>query len=101
MDEMIHQIDDNTLPFTEEVIDENTVIRTFNADEIEDYQLKWHWDEQDRIIEVLHETDWKIQFDNKMPQGLYPVVKNHIKAGLYHRLIKGTGKLTLKINKII
>ena len=101
MDEMIRQIDDTTLPFTEEIIDEKTSIRTFDPSEIEDHQLKWHWDEQDREIEVLSETDWKIQFDNKLPQQLSPLFKHYIKEGAYHRLIKGTTKLSLKINKII
>lgn len=100
-DQMWEMIDDQNLPFTEEIIDESTSIRTFNADEIKEHQLKWHWDEQDRVIEVLHETDWKIQFDNKIPVVLDPTVTHHIKAGLYHRLIKGTGTLSLKINKLI
>ena len=101
MDEMIRQIDDTTLPFTEKIIDESTFIRTFDPQQIEDHQLKWHWDEEDRRIEVLHETDWKIQFDNKIPEKLSPTIIHHIKAGAYHRLIKGTEKLSLKINKIL
>lgn len=100
-DEMIHQIDDTSFPFSEEYVGDHTFIRTFNADQIEEHQLKWHWDEEDRLIEVLHETDWKIQFDNKIPQKLDPIHKHHIKAGLYHRLIKGTGTLSLKIDKIL
>ena len=101
IDEMVNQIDDNTLPFTEEIIDSTTIIRTFDPSKIKDHQLKWHWDEQDRSVEPMHDSDWKIQFDNKLPQTLNQHTSYYIKEGTYHRLIKGTDILSLKINKII
>ena len=101
IDELLQQVDDNFLPFDEEIIDDTTMIRTFDPNTIADHQLKWHWDEEDRVVQALHENDWKIQFDNKLPQTLDPSIRYHIKAGLYHRLIKGTGTLSLKIDKIL
>lgn len=59
----------------------------------------WHRDKEDREIEVIGQTDWKIQLDNELPVSLS---NNYIFIPKYkwHRLIKGTtGTLTLKIYK--
>ena len=85
------------LPFSEEWISENESIRTFNSINESD-EFKWHFDEQDRIIEPLHENDWKFQFDNLLPQKLEG--KLYIKSGFCHRLIKGSGELKIRITRI-
>ena len=72
-------------------------IRIFNEDVHED-ELIWHCDEEDRIIESIDLTDWKIQLDNQLPESLNN--KIFIKKETFHRLIKGSGSLKLKINKI-
>lgn len=74
-----------------------TVIRKFRAN-INSDELKWHWDEEDRIIHRIHETDWMIQLDNQLPHEIKQVTK--IPKGVWHRLIKGTGDLELIIEKI-
>lgn len=84
------------IPYTEEVYD-NYIIRTFEPD-ITEYYLKWHYDEEDRQITVLNENDWQFQFDNQLPIKIDGTFK--IKRGIYHRLIKGTSKLILKIEKL-
>lgn len=71
-------------------------VRTFNQD-ISEEELVWHRDREDRIIEPLHETDWKFQYDNNVPECLKRLF---IRKGDYHRIIKGTGELTLKVIKI-
>lgn len=71
-------------------------IRIFNNDVHED-ELIWHRDEEDRIIESIDLTDWKIQLDNQLPESLNNKVS--IKKETFHRLIKGNGDLILKINK--
>lgn len=71
-------------------------IRIFSAD-IQSKDLVWHKDREDRIIEPLHETDWKFQYDNEVPIELDRLF---IDKGTYHRLIKGTGELKLKVIKI-
>jgi hypothetical protein len=101
LDQLIYQVADQAAPYTETVIDENVVIRTFDSANISEHQLKWHWDEEDRIIEVLEDSDWKFQYDNELPIPLITGVDIKIPAGMYHRLILGTGKLSLKINKIL
>lgn len=72
------------------------VIRTF-TEEVEPEELIWHRDGEDRIIEATEHSDWKIQLDNQVPIGLNRKVL--IKKDEWHRLIKGTGELRLKIIK--
>ena len=86
----------NSKPFVEQKIAESVVIRTFsmNTNEME---LKWHWDEEDRIIEALSDNDWQFQFDNCLPEKIYRPI--HIPAGVIHRVIKGTTDLHIKITK--
>lgn len=101
MEKLLFQIEDQVAPYTEVKLDQKTSIRTFNSEYIKEHQLKWHWDEEDRIIEVLEDSNWKFQYDNELPIPLIAGVDLKIPAGLYHRLILGTGKLSLKINKIL
>ena len=75
---------------------ENENIRIFSKDTTED-ELVWHRDYEDRIIEPLSETDWKFQYDNNNPESLKRLF---IRKGVYHRLIKGTGELKLKVIKL-
>ena len=86
------------LPFNEK-ISGNVRERTFseNTDEMD---LKWHWDEQDRIVTPLHKTDWMLQFDNELPVKLIEGEEYFIPVGVYHRVIKGTGDLQLKVKLI-
>jgi hypothetical protein len=55
----------------------------------------WHRDDQDRTIEILGETDWAIQLENSLPTSLNDRI--FIKRHEWHRVIKGTGNLLLKI----
>lgn len=73
------------------------MIRIFPPDvEIDD--LKWHRDHEDRIVIPLNDNDWFYQEDNKLPQPLNE--KIFIPTGLWHRVIKGTTKLVVMIEKI-
>lgn len=77
--------------------DRVVVLRRFNEQVVTD-ELLWHWDDEDRIIAPVHETDWMFQFDNKLPQPIQGEIK--IPSGIWHRLIRGTGDLTLKVEKM-
>lgn len=81
-------------PYTEKLID-SISYRIF-TDEIDKKELVWHRDLEDREVEALHPTDWKVQLDNHLPQTL---TKVFIPKGVYHRVIKGTGPLEVKIKK--
>jgi hypothetical protein len=85
------------LPFKEKWENERVSIRTFTSD-TDDEELKWHFDEEDRIIESIDETDWLFQFDENLPEKINNPIR--IEKGKWHRLIKGTGDLRLRINRI-
>ena len=72
-------------------------IRTFLPN-VDQEQLVWHRDREDRIIEVIKNTDWQFQFDNELPQPLKTDL--FIPKGVYHRLIKGSGILKITIKKL-
>lgn len=94
-DKIIQQIEDQRKPFTEETLSSTEVIRTFES-KYPDHLFKWHWDDEDRIIETLEDTDWRFQFDNEIPIALQKGHQIKIPKGVYHRLIKGSKK-SLKI----
>ena len=85
------------LPFQESQLTDTTYIRTF-YENVDSGDLHWHRDHEDRIIESTHLTDWKFQIDNELPQKLEKSI--FIPKGVYHRLIKGTGDLILKVDKL-
>jgi len=86
------------LPFIEEKIGENTFIREFRQN-TDSGDFTWHRDRETRIIKSLHTTDWKIQIDNELPKSLSNEIT--IPIGIWHRIIKGSGDLTLKVIKLV
>jgi len=85
-------------PFEEEKIGENVFIRLFSP-ELDSNEFKWHIDLEDRLINVVENTDWKFQFDNQLPITINGEI--FVPAGVWHRIIKGTGHLKLKVTKLI
>jgi hypothetical protein len=83
--------------YTDKKISENTLERTFYKETPQD-GLVWHRDKEDRIITCEFPTDWKIQLDNELPK---VIDKNFIPKNTFHRLIKGSDGLTIKIEKKI
>lgn len=71
--------------------------RKFSKD-VNDNELTWHRDKEDRIVIPLHETDWKIQFDNEIPKYLNEIIA--IPKNTFHRVIKGSEDLNIKIKKL-
>lgn len=71
-------------------------IRTF-SESTPSMEFVWHRDKEDRIIEPLHKSDWKFQLDNDIPK---EIDKTFVPKETYHRLIKGTGDLRLKVIKL-
>ena len=81
------------VPYTD-----NSNIRTFDKD-VDPMSLIWHEDQEDRTIEVIEGNGWKFQFDEELP---FELIENHtfdIPCGYLHRVIKGNGKLKIKIIK--
>ena len=86
-----------SLPFQETKLEDNTFIREFKQD-TDSGEFTWHRDREDRIIESLEETDWLIQLDDELPKKIEGEV--FIPMGIYHRLIKGTDDLKIKLKKL-
>ena len=86
------------LPFKETKLSDNTFIRNFSQN-TDSGEFSWHRDLEDRIVESTHSTDWLVQIDNQLPQTLNKEV--FIKKGVYHRLIKGTNDLEIKVKKLL
>ena len=51
-------------PYKDLEITKDYIIREFDKN-IDPIELKWHRDNEDRVVEVLQENDWKFQFENK------------------------------------
>lgn len=87
---------DVSKPYTE-LKEEKYLVRTFNEN-IDSEELVWHRDMEDRIVKSLGDTDWMIQMDNELPRPLTEMV--YIPKNTYHRVIKGTGDLKVRVNKL-
>ena len=74
------------------------IVREFSGDVSED-ELIWHRDKRTREVTVLEGTGWKLQMDNKLPEELREGKTYRIPKMEYHRVIKGTNKLVLKIKE--
>ena len=74
----------------------NKFLLNSGSEDLTSFELVWHRDKEDRYVEAMHDTDWKFQYDNDLPVDLSNK-KLFIPKETYHRLIKGTGDLTLKI----
>jgi hypothetical protein len=82
-------------PFEQEIVDD-IKIRTF-LDNVDDEELKWHRDRENRLVEVLEGNHWYLQMDNELPIPLIVGQKYYIPEGVYHRVIKGIGNLKVSI----
>lgn len=88
-----------SLPYKETNLGNSQYIREFNSD-VDSHELEWHLDREDRLVEVLkNEGNWQVQLDNSLPVLLDK--KIFIPKETYHRVIKGTGNLVVKITKFV
>jgi hypothetical protein len=94
--EEIEEMKSKTKPYKDLEITNEHIIREFDEN-IDPIELKWHRDNENRIIEIVGKTDWKIQLENQLPISMNQPIS--IPKGEWHRVIKGNGKLTLKIIK--
>ena len=71
-------------------------IRTFSKD-VDEMELIWHTDKEDRNIEVLEGKGWQFQRDNELPLELREGDRIFIPRHQVHRVIKGKTDLKIKI----
>jgi len=86
------------IPYTETEIGQNQYIREFSSD-VDTHELEWHIDRENITIEVIENNNWYFQLDNNLPQLLKETI--FIPKETYHRVIKGTGNLKVRITKHI
>ena len=86
-----------TKPYKDLEITDSYIIREF-SENIDPIELLWHRDDESRIVEIIGNTDWQIQLDNQLPSSLNDHI--FIPRHEWHRVVKGTGTLKLKIYKI-
>ena len=84
-------------PFKETHLQDNLYLREFE-ESVDTDDLEWHRDREDRVVEVIGETDWQLQMDNQLPQRM--TGKIFIPKEVWHRVIKGTNELKVKITKL-
>ena len=89
-------MNDDIKPYEDVILNSNVKERTFEEN-VTDVELLWHRDREDRTIEVIEGNNWKLQLDDELPVILEKNQKYFIPAGVYHRAIKGDGKLRIKI----
>ena len=84
------------LPF-KELTESDKRIRIFKSNTVSG-ELKWHWDDEDRYVELIEESDWEFQFDDDLPVK-FPK-RLIIPRMMWHRVIKGKGDLKIAISRI-
>ena len=83
----------------QETITEDKKVRVF-TESVENEELKWHRDREDRIVKVLESNKWFLQMDDELPKELVVGESYLIPQGTYHRVIKGKGDLKVSITFI-
>ena len=76
---------------------DDSFVRTF--DNVQSDELVWHRDKKDRTVKVIRSDNWKIQFDNELPNIMDEGDTININKEVYHRLHRGKGKLVLEIKE--
>jgi hypothetical protein len=80
-------------PYKDIEVTDKYIIREFNEN-IDPIELLWHRDNESRTIEIIGETDWKVQLDNELPTSLNESI--FIPRHHWHRVIKGNGTFKAK-----
>lgn len=84
-------------PF-EQIVEEGKIVRTFQEN-VDDEELKWHFDLKDRNVTILESDNWMFQMDDELPTKLNVNDKLFIPKFAWHRVIKGNGNLVVSIEE--
>jgi hypothetical protein len=85
-------------PF-EQIISDGNLVRTFQEN-VDDEELKWHFDLKDRWVTILESDNWMFQMDDDLPNKLNVTDKLFIPKFAWHRVIKGNGNLVVSIEEV-
>lgn len=89
--------DETELPFVQE--EENGIKRRLFSENVNNDELKWHFDELDREVKIVKSNGWQLQMDDNLPFKLVEGRTVFIPKGVYHRVIKGKGDLVVEIRE--
>lgn len=84
-------------PFEQEIFN-GKIKRTFTPD-VESEELKWHQDLKDRKVTIIEDGGWAFQMEDDLPSKLHVAQQIHIPKLVWHRVIKGEGKLVVEIEE--
>ena len=87
---------DTGKPYSDLEVTDSYIIREFFQD-IDPIELLWHRDDENRTVEIIGKTDWMVQLENQLPISINEPI--FIPKHMWHRVIKGTDSLRLKIYK--
>ena len=85
-------------PYIEKILNESITLRGFSENTSQE-DLVWHRDAENRTIVVVEGLGWQFQRDNNLPVSINEGDKLSVRAGEYHRLIKGDTDLIVTIIK--
>lgn len=85
-------------PYNDLPVTADYTIREFNYD-IDPHELMWHRDLLDRTVTVLEGEGWYFQLENQLPVELKQNNSIFIPRMEWHRIIKGTSSLKIKIKE--
>ena len=84
-------------PFQQQHI-KGKIIRTFFPD-TEEEELKWHQDLKDRKVTIIEDGGWQFQMEDSLPSKLSIAEQIYIPKFVWHRVIRGAGKLVVEIEE--
>ena len=84
-------------PYKDLEVTKYYIIREFDQS-IDPIELMWHRDLENRLVQSIESTDWMLQLDNNLPISFNESI--FIPKHVWHRVIKGTNTLKLKIMKL-
>jgi hypothetical protein len=86
-------------PYDDKKTNEFTKVRTFDNN-VDENELKWHRDKNDRQVKILECNGWMLQLDNELPVIMEEGIEYFIPKEVFHRTIKGTGNLVVEIKEL-
>lgn len=95
----LDDLDEEKRPYQEKIIG-NIKKRVF-SENVDTDELVWHRDRLDRHVYIEKNNGWLLQMDNKLPKLMQEGRTYFIPKETYHRVIKGTGDLVIKIEEIV
>lgn len=84
--------------YKQENISKNKFVRTFEPN-VDSNELVWHRDKKNRLVEILNNNDWMVQFENELPIKLEKGDLLFIESERYHRVHKGSTNLEILITE--